>query len=449
MHMPKLRLFAAIAIAAALGAAGGTPLSHASQQPRIPDRIADSTYWRMITEFSEPSGSFPSENFVSNETEWQTIIPSALQLVKPGDVYLGVGPEQNFTYIAAFRPRIAFITDIRRQNLIQHLMYKALFELAPTRAEFLTKLFSRTPPPGLSAASTPTELVAAFARPAPDSLLGAQTLGAILDQLVKRHGFALTKDDSATIRAVFGVFFSMGMEISYSSRSRNSFPPGSVLYGTGNTVTMQFSGTTTTWRMMPDSTGTLRAFRDSAGVLTRDTSFSGLPMPMNGTFSMRMASGSGFATFGSLLTTDDGATVNRGWLATEANYQWLREFQQRNLLVPVVGNFGGDKALRAVGGWLKERGARVGAFYTSNVEQYLFQDGIAGKFYGNVATIPTDSMSIFIRSFPPNYMTYRMPNAAPTRVRLSQTISPIESILHLHRQGAIVTYADLARLTVP
>jgi hypothetical protein len=443
------RILGVSAIAVALVTLTGAPLSHARQQPRIPDRIADSTYWRMITEFSEPSGSFPSENFVSNETEWQTIIPSALGVVRQGDVYLGVGPEQNFTYIASFRPRIAFITDIRRQNLIQHLMYKALFELAPSRAEFLTKLFSRTPPPGINAASSPADLVAAFARQQPDSLLGAHTLGAILEQLVKRHGFALTKDDSATVRAVFGVFFSMGMEISYSSRSRSSFPAGSLLYGGGNTVTMQFNGTTTTWRMMPDSTGTLRAFRDSAGVLMRDTAFSGLPMPVTGTFSMRMASGTGFATFGSLMTQDDGATVNRGWLATEANYRWLREFQQRNLLVPVVGNFGGDKALRAVGGWLKERGARVGAFYTSNVEQYLFQDGIAGNFYKNVATLPTDSTSIFIRSFPPNYMTYRMPNAAPTRVRLSQTISPIESILHLHRQGAIVTYADLARLTVP
>ncbi len=443
------KALAVVALAAALVVFGGAPLSHASQQPQIPDRIADSTYWRMITEFSEPSGFFPSENFVSNETEWQTIIPSALQIVKPGDAYLGVGPEQNFTYIASLRPRIAFITDIRRQNLIQHLMYKALFELSATRGEFLAKLFSRGTPAGLDTTSTPLALATAFGSQQPDSAFGARTLAAIFSQLVDKHRFTLSKDDSATIRAVFGVFYAMGPEISYSSRSRGP-APGSLWYGSGNTITMQMNGTGTTWRMMPDSAGTLRAYRDSAGVLTLDTAFvgPGIPFP-GGTFSMRMSSGNGFATFGSLMIEDDRAGVNRGWLATEANYRWLREFQQRNLLIPVVGNFGGNKALRAVGSWLKERGARVGAFYTSNVEQYLFQDGIAGVFYDNVATLPADSTSIFIRSFPPGYTPYRIPTAGRPMVRLNQTISPIEGDLRLHRMGSIPTYRDLAKMTSP
>ena len=64
--------------------------------------------------------------------------------MKPSGVYLGVGPEQNFTYIAAIRPRIAFITDIRRGNLHLHLMYKALFELSANRADFVARLFNRS-----------------------------------------------------------------------------------------------------------------------------------------------------------------------------------------------------------------------------------------------------------------------------------------------------------------
>ena len=45
-----------------------------------------------------------------------------------GGVYVGVGPNQNFTYIAAIRPELAFIVDIRRQNLLEHLLFKVLTE---------------------------------------------------------------------------------------------------------------------------------------------------------------------------------------------------------------------------------------------------------------------------------------------------------------------------------
>ena len=58
------------------------------------------------------------------------------QDTKPGGVYLGVGPDQNFTYILALQPKIAFIIDIRRQNMLQHLMYKALIEISKDRADF-------------------------------------------------------------------------------------------------------------------------------------------------------------------------------------------------------------------------------------------------------------------------------------------------------------------------
>ena len=47
-----------------------------------------------------------------------------------GGAYLGVGPEQNFNYIAAIRPAITVIFDIRQQAVMQHLLFKALFELS-------------------------------------------------------------------------------------------------------------------------------------------------------------------------------------------------------------------------------------------------------------------------------------------------------------------------------
>ena len=93
----------------------------------VPARLSDEAFWQMIIEFSEPSGEFHSDNFTSNESSFQYIIPEMKKSLVPGGVYVGVGPEQNFTYIAKVRPRIAFIVDIRRQAMIQHLMFKAIF----------------------------------------------------------------------------------------------------------------------------------------------------------------------------------------------------------------------------------------------------------------------------------------------------------------------------------
>src|ERR1700678_2924652 len=84
----------------------------------LPKRISDRAFWQMIVDFSEPGGTFGSDNLLSNETTYQEIIPE-LRKGSPADgVYLGVGPDQNFTYITALRPRVAFIIDIRRQNMI-------------------------------------------------------------------------------------------------------------------------------------------------------------------------------------------------------------------------------------------------------------------------------------------------------------------------------------------
>src|SRR5688572_386228 len=112
----------------------------------LPSQISDEAFWKIIEAFSEDGGTFTSQNFSSNELGYQTLIPKLQAIVKPGGVYMGVGPEQNFQYIAGLKPKIAFIVDIRRQNMIQHLMYKAAFEMAPTRADFLSVIFSRVRP---------------------------------------------------------------------------------------------------------------------------------------------------------------------------------------------------------------------------------------------------------------------------------------------------------------
>ncbi|HYR44073.1 MAG TPA: hypothetical protein VER98_13675, partial [Terriglobia bacterium] len=115
----------------------------------LPNRLSDDAFWHMVSGFSEEGGYFRFENFLSNELGFQYVIPALKEMTKTGGVYLGVGPEQNFTYITALQPKIAFVIDIRRQNMLEHMMYKALFELSNDRADFLSRLYARKRPGGL------------------------------------------------------------------------------------------------------------------------------------------------------------------------------------------------------------------------------------------------------------------------------------------------------------
>jgi hypothetical protein len=192
----------------------------------LPNRYTNEEFWRLINDFSEPGGVYQYENFVSNEISYQTVIPELKRHTKPGGVYLGVGPEQNFTYIAAIEPKVAFIMDIRRQNLVELLMYKALFEMAPDRADFVSRLFSRKRPAGLSATSSASDIFAAFDSVVPDKPLYDETLQAIRDRL-KQRGFKPVGDDDQKIEYVFNVFFRGGprMNYAFASASPNNAVP--------------------------------------------------------------------------------------------------------------------------------------------------------------------------------------------------------------------------------
>ena len=315
------------------------PVPSTAQLSRsIPAALTDREFWDFFTTMSEEGGSFPSENFVSNEQTYQHVIPTLKRTVTPGGVYLGVGPEQNFTYITNLKPQMAVIFDIRRQNAMAHLMYKALFEMSPTRADFLSHLFSRPLSASLGTSASPTDLFrAAFAAKMNDSAFEANRK-AILDLLTVTHGFALTEADVQSVKHVYASFFEAGPEINYGYR---------------------FGG--------------VRGF------------------------------GPTYSTYAEIQTLTNAEGVNMAFLATEENYQWLRALHAKNLVIPVVGDFAGPKAIRGVGEYLKQRHATVSAFYLSNVEQYLFRGvGDADRFYSNVEALPVDSTSMFIRSVPPN-----------------------------------------------
>ena len=371
------------------------PLPAARDGARLPDRLDDSTYWRMVRELSEPGGYFQSENFVSNEMGLQHVIARLEQLAPPGGVYIGVGPEQNFTYLGTIQPRIAFIVDIRRQNLLQQLWYKALFELSPTRAVFLSRLFARpalatalaTAPVTLSADS----LMARLAQLPPDEAAFHRVFAEAKAQLVQRHGFTLDSSDLATLRYVDSIFVYAGPSLNYSS--------GSSQRGGG---------------------------RGGFG---------------------RMPS------FAQIATTTNEAGVNRGFLGSEATYGTVRDLERRNLVIPVVGDFAGPKALRAVGAWLRARDARVDVFYTSNVEQYLFQSTDNwSRFYANVGAMPLAPNSAFIRSSTNRGgfgRGFGGGSSGPAGFLMTQLTSSITEVVSGAQTGRVRSYGDVLGLSKP
>lgn len=298
-------------------------------RPSLPERFSDQQFWRLSERLSERGGTFRSENLLSNERELQAVIPELQRTVAPGRVYIGVGPEQNFTYIAALRPALAFIVDIRRGNLSLHLMYKALFELSADRVEFAARLFSRARPPGLSAEAPVEDILQAMAGAPSSPQLFEANLRAIRDHLTRTRRLPLGPQDLEGIAWIARAFHRDGPGLQYS-----------VHFG-------------------------------------------------------RVAS---FPTYAELMTATDGAGTARSFLAAPEAFAYLKSLHARNLIVPVVGDFAGPSALRDLGRYLRDHHALVGAFYLSNVEQYLGREGRWHLFCDNVSALPLDHGSVFIRS---------------------------------------------------
>ena len=149
-----------------------------------------------------------------------------------------------------------------------------------------------------------------------------------------------------------------------------------------------------------------------------------------------------------MMTESDSAGVNWSYLGSEKNFRVLKDMLERNLIVPLTGDFAGDKAIRSVGQWARERNAKVTTFYVSNVEQYLFQqDSAAARFYRNVATLPLDSTSTFIRSFnggrfmlSDSSMQLKPQSAAG---RSLQLVSSMQEMLKSFEAGRLATWIDV------
>lgn len=297
-----------------------TSLRPAMAQEPLPPRLTDDAFWSLSNSLSEPNGFFQSDNLTSNELGFQRVIPDLLTRIPRAGVYLGVGPEQNFTYIAATDPAMAVIVDIRRDNLVLQLMYKAIFELSDTRVDFVETLFSKPRPEGITAAATARDLFTRFAPSTQSDALYQKNIAAIRTHLVTTHHFPLTRDDLDSLERIFHAFYSSGFAVRYQP------------------------------------------------------------------------------TYADLMVQTDGTGTNRSFLSSEENYRIVKMLEAKNLIVPVVGDFAGPKALRGVGAYLRAHGRTVSTFYLSNVEQYLFRNDVWATFCENAATLPVTPASTFIRS---------------------------------------------------
>src|SRR4030095_14987676 len=254
----------------------------------LPARLTDDAYWDLLQVLSEPGSAFPGENYVSNEPKYVEPLTELLKTSKPGGIYLGVGPEQNFNFIAATRPKMAFIIDIRRQNALEHLMYRGLFEMSPDRATFLSKLFSRPQPSNLTDASSAVALMDAYLKIQEDSSLFEENRTSLGKKLRDDHGFQLTDEDLATITKIYKIFSQWGANTNYAS----------------------------------DSAIGARIARGEINL---------------------------FPTYAALMTMKDTAGNVMSFLATEATYRFVRDMELNGMILPVTGDFAGPKAMRSIG----------------------------------------------------------------------------------------------------
>jgi hypothetical protein len=179
----------------------------------------------LSSRLSEPGGYFDSDNLISNETSYQHVLGKLREMNVSNGIYIGVGPDQSFTYIAKIRPKMAIIIDIRRDNLLQHLLFKALFSRARNRVEYLCLFFGKPFPKTKGWEQRSIKEIVDYIDSAPADQKLFDKTSKDVKQDVQKYGFTLSQSDFETIAKIHKAFFSAGLEIRYSSYHR---PPRSI-----------------------------------------------------------------------------------------------------------------------------------------------------------------------------------------------------------------------------
>ncbi|MFQ5790446.1 MAG: hypothetical protein ACE5JI_08230 [Acidobacteriota bacterium] len=180
---------------------------------------------QLILQISEEGGYFWSNNYISNETSYLHVLEPLKRLKVRGGVYVGVGPNQNFTYISHIRPRLAFIIDLRRQNMLEHLIFKVLIEKSETRQEFLSWLTSRPiHGPPLTPDASIEDIVSSVQSAVPDHDFFLKNRREVIEELFSWEELELTASDLQDIERIYREFFRQGLDIKYDSWRSFFFP---------------------------------------------------------------------------------------------------------------------------------------------------------------------------------------------------------------------------------
>jgi hypothetical protein len=351
-------------------------LSVAFSAPQAPQTAS---FAATIAALSEPGGYFNTDNLISNERSYLHVVPELRALAGQagrGGAYLGVGPDQNFSYIAHLRPALAILVDIRRDNLLLHLLFKALFAEARTRVEYLALLTGRAPPASPAGWDSRTiDRVVTYIDGAgrlPDAEVRA--LRDRITRTIRTFGVPLTGADHATIDGFHRRFIAMGLSLQFNTTGRAP----------------QFD----------------------------------------------------YPTYRDLLLEVDRQGARRSFLATEDDFQFVKRLQARDLVIPIVGDLSGSTALAALARYLTTTGRQVAAFYTSNVEFYLFRGGTFPRFVANLSRLPRQPNSVIVRSvFPSGGAGGAL---APGYNSGSMT-QPIQGLLDGYAKGRYREYWELVR----
>jgi len=291
----------------------------------------EETFASQIARFSEPSGFFDTDNLISNERTYLHVIDKLKHLSLSGGIYLGVGPDQNFSYIAQLQPERAYIIDIRRDNLLIHFLFKALFEISPTRVEYVANLFGRPVPDDTSHWETAdidqvVDFVDETTLDNGQLLLVQQRI----NQQLREFGVQLSMTDDETIARFHQIFANRGLSLQFRSLGRPPRPH--------------------------------------------------------------------YPTYRDIILATDSRGVPSSYLASRTTYQFVRQLQLKDRIIPIVGNFAGSHAIKTLGDYLSSEGKSVSAFYTSNVEFYLFQNRLFSRYLNNLSRLPYKKNSVIIRS---------------------------------------------------
>jgi hypothetical protein len=311
-----------------------TPLGSVAPPATSPAPVAPApaptAFGTLVRALSEPDGPFFSDNIISNETSYLQVAPALKKAAVPGGAYLGVGPEQNFTYIALTRPRLAFILDIRRQNMVAHLLYRAIFTEATSRAHFLALLVGRPyQAEGDPGAAGSIEAVIAHAEKGKPDEAAWKASHARLRAVIEKD-LPLDAEDKKTLEVTHRAFFKGQLDVRFELKETN-----------------------------------------------------GRRYPM----------------LRELLAQKDGEGAASGFLGDEEAFRYVQTMEREGRIVPVVGDFAGDRALSGIAAQIVKEKLAVSAFYVSNVEQYLFDPKVWPRWARNVAMLPTHDKSVFIRCY--------------------------------------------------